>query len=306
MLRGLLIRQGLLIVDVFLAVLILVVGFGMVRRAFETDDAIRVAGPGVSQPGERPSLARTMPERATFESIVETDLFGPAAKTPGATAAEPEEVLSVQETTLPLRLFGTVAAYPTDPLGTAVIENEETRLRDVYYLNQAVSDNVILKEIHHKEVRLMNKASNTLEVLRAEEMPAETAAPPGGFARGGRAASSRSGVASRPNQVMINRSELYNELAQVNPAEFYAQISPQLKKDANGQVIGVTSPNIAKIPLAQKYGFRDGDVIQTINGVTIDSEQRIIEVLTRYQNAPTHYVSILRDGRPQTLVFRVE
>jgi type II secretory pathway component PulC len=83
-------------------------------------------------------------------------------------------------------------------------------------------------------------------------------------------------------------------------------LSPQLKKDENGNVIGITSPNIGKIPLAQKYGFKDGDVIQTINGVTIDSEQRVMEVLSRYQNAPTHYVSILRDGKPQTLVFRVE
>jgi len=318
MLRGLLMRQGLLLADLILALLILAVGFGLVLRAFQTDDvATRLASPSAAAAGaEKPNYVRTMPERSTYNVVAATDLFGPAAKTPGAgaAAADTEKPLEVQETTLPLRLFGTVAAYPTDPLGSAIIENGETKVTDVYYLNQTVLDGVILKEIHHKEVRLLNTKTNVLEVLRVDETSrpavASSSSRPVPFAPGsnrGASGPSRGGTsATRPNQVSINRAELMTELSQLNPAEFYAQLSPQLKKDENGNVIGITSPNIGKIPLAQKYGFKDGDVIQTINGVTIDSEQRVMEVLSRYQNAPTHYVSILRDGKPQTLVFRVE
>ncbi len=314
MLRSLLIRQGLLAVDVFLALLILVVGAAIVQRAFETDDAIaRIAATALSSAAERPNYVRQMPDRSAFESIARTDLFGAAAKTAGAVEVAEEKPLEVQETTLPLRLFGTVTSGPQDPLASAVIENGQTRVTDVYYLNQTVMDEVILKEILHKEVRLLNKKTNTLEVLRVDETSRQVAgggSPGGASVPGGRSVasgSSRSGVrGDRPNQVSINRTELMTELSQLNPTEFYAQLSPQLKRDNNGNVIGITSPNIGKIPLAQKYGFKDGDVIQTINGVTIDSEQRIMEVLARYQNAPTHYVSILRDGKPQTLVFRVE
>lgn len=308
MLRGLVIRQGLILVDLCLAMLILGVAYLAVARVFEEQERLISTGDDTALRTGATNTPRAPRDRTAYDPIIAGRLYGPAGDTPREAPPPPGPSNGdLVETELYLRLLGTAASHPTDPLGTAVIENGTTKRVDTYYIRQAVMENVVLDQIHKGWVVLHNLTTNNREILRAEE--GTPPAQPATTARGPRPPTGRSSTSSRPtspNQVIVRRNELIQELSQVNYAELYGQINPEVAQDESGNVLGLTSKNIGKVPLAQKYGFKDGDIIQMINGQRISSVENAIEVVNRFQTAPTFWVSILRDGRPQMLVFRVE
>ena len=316
--------------DLILALLILVVTYMMVARIFDDSAGAVAVSRSVDLSAEsRGPAVREVADRGAYDRIVQANLYGPAGATrveepePEPVVQEPEERLADN---LPLRLFGTMAAYPTDPLGSAFIENSNSRSLKTYFINQEVMDDIVLQEINRQQVILYNAADNTRLVLAMDRDAPSGAMQTASMNRSDRGRPSPQqpqarqpqrpdrdqGSIRRPpegggrNQVVLDRNELIQEMSQENYAELYSQISPELVSDESGDVVGITSPNIGDIPLARQFGFQEGDVVQQINGVQIDSEARVIEVLNRFQNAPTHWVSVLRNGRPETIVFRLE
>ena len=91
-----------------------------------------------------------------------------------------------------------------------------------------------------------------------------------------------------------------------NYADLVTNVKPELARDANGNVIGVTAPNIGQVPLAQKLGIQDNDVLQTVNNEQIDSEQKILEIVQKYQTATSFRIGIMRDGKPKVITYRLE
>jgi endonuclease YncB( thermonuclease family) len=81
----------------------------------------------------------------------------------------------------------------------------------------------------------------------------------------------------------------------------YQQAQPSWYKDANGNVAGITAQNIASLPFAGVLGFQDGDVLQSINGDIIDSEEKIMQLVDKYKNATSIDVGVLRNGTKQTM-----
>ncbi len=112
--------------------------------------------------------------------------------------------------------------------------------------------------------------------------------------------------AERARRRVVDRREAVRELGSVNTAEVFADASPRLVQDEAGNVRGITSSNIDKIPMARQLGFQQGDVLRMINGVQIDSEQAAIDAIKRFRESPTHWVTIERQGRVQTLVVQLE
>ncbi len=302
MLRGLLIRQALIATDLVLAGLVVVMAYFVMARILG-DDAVTAAPVERVETSTDVGVLRKPAERGDYDGIIAGNLYGPAAD---VTREDPVEEAVVEEqplrpTTLPLKLYGTLALDPEDPLATAVIEDVTTRVKQTYYLNQPVKDGYVLREVHKRRVVLYNESTGALEELAQEDLQVA-------------ASETRSAASARPagrspagaNQVVVNRLDTQRELESMNFAEFYAQVSPQLVRDEAGNVKGITSPNIDKVPLAQRFGFQSGDVVKKINGVQIDSEQRALEVINRFQNSSSHWLTIERNGREQTLVVRVE
>jgi general secretion pathway protein C len=304
MLRGLLIRQALIAADLVLAGLVVVMAYFVMARILE-DDAATAAPVDRVETATDAGVLRKPAERGAYAGIIAGNLYGPAADMKREEPAEEEAVVEEQPlrpTTLPLKLYGTLALDPEDPLATAVIEDVTTRVKQTYYLNQPVKEGYVLREVHKRRVVLYNESTGALEELAQEDLQVAASETRSGAASARPAGRSPAGA----NQVVVNRLDTQRELEAMNFAEFYAQVSPQLVRDEAGNVKGITSPNIDEIPLAQRFGFQSGDIVQKINGVQIDSEQRALEVINRFQNSGSHWLTIERNGREQTLVVRVE
>jgi len=304
MIRSLVIRHTFLVLDAALIVLALATGLLIVLKFVEAP-VLPPAQPAAAAPGEQETL-HTVDARESYDAIVSTfQLFGKAgAFDPGQPPA-PEIVVDKgpepdAPTSAPLRLVGTTA---TGKLASAIIEDtSQPGSAHSYYIGQMVVDKVKLEEVHARYVIVRNNQTgeNKRERLSMDDedapktqtavamaTPAPAAAPVGA---GGK--------------VTIKRAEMMQDL-QTNYQELI-KVKPELSRDANGKVVGLTANNIGHIPIAKKLGLQDGDVLQTVNNEPIDSEAKVMEMISKYQNSNSFRIGLMRNGKPQSLTFKLE
>lgn len=302
MLRGLAIRQAFLLGD-WLIILLMVAGACYAAAHFL---GIPLGQPGaqrddvaVADPGGPGVLAAVKP-RAEYERIVTSGLLGSAGKAAQekpAAAPPPVE----EETKLRLKLCGTSATKPRDLFASAIILNEEKNQTGTFCVGQEVVDKVTLEEVWQRKVILLNKAANRREVLRSEPDTKEGA----GGGAGPATPQPKLTTGAGGNRVTLKKQELVQDLV-ANYTDIATQIKPELYHDAEGKVAGITASNLESIPIAQKLGVKNGDVLQTVNNEVIDSEQKITELVNKYRNSSTFRIGLLRDGKPLVVTYKLE
>lgn len=260
--------------------------------------------------------------REMYDGLVRSGLFGFAGESYGEQPEEgPEGELiqeDIAESELNLKLRGTIALEPGDPFASAFIENMDNQDGVRPYLPGAeVVTDVTLDSIFKREVILLNKrkdppqrerlrmedpeqleqaaATNSPPVPSSPGMPVRRALPETGSAQEGGA---------RMQRTKVDRNAIVNEA--ITNIDTLVKITPKVETDNSGNVVGLTADNISQYPLAQKLGFQDGDVLQTINNERIDSREKLMEIFQRYQSASSFRVGILRNGQPNVLVFDVQ
>lgn len=299
MLPGLAIRQGFLALDLVLCVAVLGVAGLFVRGILE--DLSGSGGGPVGPPLEvADATFYTVAARPEYQGIIDSGIFGKAASAKvDEEVEEPPPTEEEKVTDLQLRLLATTTTGPKDPLASAVIEvSEGARATRTFFINEDVIPNVSLVEVRPREVVLDNRNERTREILPLEEnlLLAQNAGP---------SRITRPAAPSSPNRVTLNRDEFVRDL-QVNYTDLITQVKPRYVKDAEGNVVGITSDDIENVALAQKLNLRNGDVLQTINNERIDSEEKIVEIVNKYRNATSFRLGIQRDGRSQIISYRLE
>ncbi len=106
--------------------------------------------------------------------------------------------------------------------------------------------------------------------------------------------------------IVIDEKALEKEWEDQDPWMLLVMAAPRMAYDANGVVIGVTSGAFSNIPLAARLGLRNGDIIQSVNGYAITSEQAIFDVINALEGERHYTAKLLRNGKPLTLRYRVE
>ena len=313
MVRGLIIRKTFIVVDLALVALVAAV-VGLVAmemtRIIPGPDTVVPDGGNVAEPTAQP--LPQVADRPAYASLKQSGLFGEAGKWDPKSAPPPAPVVvekppepELQDTTLNLRLIGTVALGEHNKFSTAFIENLDTNDRGrAYSIGDQVMDNVTLEGVLAREVFVLNKR---FEPPKRERVKMDEAAPES-------APVAKAPAAAKPptpndsqssDRISLKRDEVVQELYK-NYADLVANLKPQMAKDENGNVIGVTAPNIGQVPMAQKLGFKDNDILQTVNNEQIDSEQKILEMVQKYQTANSFRIGIMRDGKPKIITYRLD
>ncbi len=256
--------------------------------------------------------------RDTYNPIIDSEIFGSsAAGAPKPKKETPKPKPKPKETaptTLPLKLIGTVVSVDDDPFGSAIIENRSGAVaKKTYFVGDEVMDDVFVQTIRRRMVLLDNKRANRLEELMLEEgdskfRPVSRAAGKSrNDARGdlaSRVRASRPAVQGANRIFTFNRQELIDEL-EAKYDDLASKVDVRLVKDANGNVQGVQASNLASTPLAGKFGFQEGDVVQSVNGQKVDSLDRVYDIVEQNRNASTFRVQLLRGGRPQVFTYHL-
>jgi type II secretory pathway component PulC len=248
--------------------------------------------------------------RTEYDAIVNGRLFGAAGTmAPPPPTKEPDLSNVIVPTSAPLKLLATVASYPTDPLATAIIDNPSATTPNkttTYYLGKNVMENLKLLEVHRRRVILLNTAKNQKEELKMDQLGGTMTVAKNAPGPGNKVKPAGAAGGDNPNQVSVDRKAMMEELNKYDYADLMAQLNPTLVEDEKGNITGITSATLTSIPIAKQVGLQDNDVIQAVNGITIDSEQKIGEIAQKVSNSNTIRLSVLRDGKPQMITLKVQ
>lgn len=307
MVKGLLIRQAFFLIDLVLAILLAFVVYKIADRQLERGP---VAPPTVdiSDSSGAPLKVAKVGPLDEYKGIGSSGLFGSAGDT-----SVPDVALTEVNTVPPpptLKLHATAASPdPGDPLSTAIIENSAAptvQKLSTYYHGQPVTDQLYLVEVYPRKVILENRKEKTKSELAMEDATEEKP-------QGTSAAMARNQI-RRPvqlaqntaNTVSLDRNAVAEELASYDYASVVNTLNPEMAEDGNGNVVGITSSNFSSVPLAKEIGLQNGDVVNTVNGIKIDSDQKLMEIFTKFSNANTFRLGVTRNGSPTMLTFKLE
>lgn len=306
MVRGLIIRQLFLVLNLALTGLILFTAGAVVLQLTSPPKAvIDTTDAPAEAPANAANTVKELRERTAYNSIIENGLFGDAGKfkvdaVPEAPVIEQPTDGPVVETKLSLKLWAVTSLSPTSPFASASIEDTSQKNgSQLYHIGSPVAENVILEEIHPRWVMLINNNEKP-PVRERLSMDDEEGVENTDVAAN--ASKSRRGASLPPQEVELDKTAFVQELY-VNYKDLVTKVKPELYRDANGKVAGVTAADISEVPLAKQLGLENGDVLQTVNNEKIDSEQKILEMVQKYQDAGSFRIGIMRGGKQKIITY---
>jgi len=107
------------------------------------------------------------------------------------------------------------------------------------------------------------------------------------------------------NTPYVDVSKINFNETQVKPEELLMKHTPTIARDPSGKPIGLSVPNISQIPYAPALGFRDGDIVSSVNGIPINDFSQVMPLYERLKGTKDLSVQVIRGGKPVTLYFRI-
>ncbi len=215
--------------------------------------------------------------------------------------------IQVPETSLRLALRGIIAPDQPNGEGGAIIA--EAQGNDRYFrVGDAIAGSAVVKEIQSDQVILSR--NNRLETLR---LPRER----GNSGNSGVGTSSPSPVTLSPKvgevegedsrsspERMQKIQEMRQRIAE-NPASLAELIQPQ-PVYRSGKLEGFRlRPNRQAGNLLGDLGLQHSDVVTSVNGISLDSPVKAMEVLRGLQNAQDLQVTVSRQGRTENVTLHL-
>ena len=230
-----------------------------------------------------------------YSIIFERNLFG----TEPIAVPSSGETASVGDSGLELRLLGTAQV---DGRGYAVFEDVSGSRQDVFAVGENVFDGPKLVSVGEGTAEILaGGRKQTLEIATATA-PA-TGEDHGHERKRGAAASAGEGIRQTgANNYLVDRREVEHSVENLNQLSTQMRAVPFIK---DGQTIGFRIFNIRGGSLFEKMGLKNGDVIQKVNGVDLDSPTKALALLEDVQTTEELRVDLLRENSPSTLVYTI-
>ena len=282
-------------------------------------DARLETGPPVQPAAPAPP---TQHPRSAFAALSSSPVFGALSERPGAArpVRAPTPVLAnLQETNLKLRLVGTVSTGPG--IGFAIIENQAARTQKLYEIGDSIVDGAMLHGVYEQLVVLIRNGRQ--EVLKM--LTGAMAVPPGAsagtrvqrsFTRAGRSrASAVGGRNRRVPQATGPVRRINDNLRVIVGDRFQREIGPDLLQTIDsvyteprmvgGQPSGLVLRDLGRGDVLSSLGFQEGDVVISVNGRRVNSQQDLIAMGDTMMSANDIRVQVIRKNLPRHLIFKV-
>ncbi|MEJ6539571.1 MAG: type II secretion system protein GspC [Halioglobus sp.] len=299
------IRQGvLLLVVVWMLLSLTRLLWALVPNAENTN----VAPPTVINPLSA-SSSRAIVAPVDIDRMVAWHLFGEAGATAQAVIEAATEVETdsregiedgARQTNLQLKLRGIVASTE-DGLGYAIIENANQQAIYMVEDKLPVRGNVVLAKVMPRQVVLDNGGTYELLVLfeestfsTAEPMSAQTAAP-----------AVSENIDKRGDDQATRLAQSYRQRLYQNPQSLAEVVNVSAVRE-NGALLGYrVSPGKDQEQFAQ-LGFKMGDVVTSVNGVSLDNPTNTMVLFNDMRSAKEAVFELKRDGQALTLSVNLD
>lgn len=273
-------------------------------------------GPTVKPPAPAPtSVSASRSKDGT--PLVDRNMFCAACLPPAPvepTVTGPIDPNQIVLTQLPLQLIAThVAGKPDDRANFATILNTGTQKQGAYWVGGEIPGAGTVFAIHYKYVDFTNAASGRKErISLLGEVPvapppptavaAAEPAPPAGDGDDLTAAIESGIKKIDDTNYEIDKSLVEKVLANPMAVAKGARVMPSSKNgEPNGFKLYAVRPN----SVYSKLGFTNGDTINAINGMELNSMDRAMEVYAKVRDASSLQVVVTRRGKPVNLNYTI-
>ena len=231
------------------------------------------------------------------QSISSLHLFGESKK---QNQVVKRQATSAPITRLNLTLRGVIASGEAS-LAKAIIADSSGR-ENFYGLGAKIPGGAILEEIHTTHVII--KRNDRLETL---QLPKE--APKGAKSRVTRrnkpAAKSLARMPTDYNKETGTLLREFRDVLKTDPQKLMDLVRARPYRE-NGKLVGYKIRPGKDRKLMGKFGFKSGDVVTSVNGISLDNPINGLEIIKNLTAANAVAVDIKRGGVPQSLSFAVD
>ncbi|MFL5351169.1 type II secretion system protein GspC [Archangium sp.] len=203
--------------------------------------------------------------------------------------------------TLGLRLLGTMMGTHPSATFASVYEGATHRTRSIWMGGDLQGAQVIA--IERTRVLLLN--SGRVEYIG----PTATDAAPQGMDPKATLPPVASGAKPAidvrqlgPQSYEVSRNDLDKALANPNELMMQARVVPSFR---DGKPQGFKMFSIRPDSLYSRIGLQNGDVLQRINGLSLDSVERGLEAYQKMRESPRLELEVERNGQPMRLTYSV-
>lgn len=228
------------------------------------------------------------PPLNSFDIIVDRNMFGSVDKaSPDAEmrAIKPEEIETLEPTSLKIALLGTVTG--SEENACAVIEETGRKTQGLYRTGDTVQNAVIKRILRGKIVLRVGEKD---EILAMEEAEASKGVSDGA-----------SLPAHREDIITVGRTDVQESLKNINQLLTQARIRPHLK---DGKPDGFALSYIKENSFFTKLGLRRGDIVKSINGKPINTPEDAFAFYKALESGDPLSMEINRGGQPKTINYR--
>ncbi len=268
-----------------------------------------------AQDGESGTILDYRTETLTeidIQQILDRNIFNSQGKFPEEDTQDEEGGPGIVESTLPLRLVGTISGG-NPYIGIAIIENKEKNVVNSFMVTENImeSQNAILDEIYPQRIILTHNGRKEFIKLDIKNVVRISRKAKKG---GGRSLASSSdsndyyvedGFERKGSQVRLTQSYKADLLgAQLQKVLKDAKADPRTGPD--GRVNGWTMKNIKPDSIYQKMGIKEGDVVTEVNGYSLNDGPKAVKVLRSLQKEEKFKIRVERGGSSFDIDMGVE
>lgn len=274
---------------------------------------------------EIPSLSKAMPAKragagggkanSNYQVIVDRNYFLSAmslpveaiANGPAIDEGSGKDLLAGDgvESSLRAALVGTIVADPAE-WSMAMITDQTASETGVFRVGDRLMDEADVVAILTQRVIIMH--NGVKEYLELQEEAGKKVATGPKPRTSTHTASKDSEVGAGIKKTgedtwSIERGEIEKTLSNLNSIAMQARIVPSFK---NGEANGFKLFAIRPGSLYSKIGIQNGDIIHKINGFSMSSPDKALEVYQKLKNARSIEVELTRRGQNKGLTYNIE
>jgi len=249
--------------------------------AFDPGSAVGEEKPSDTEPAKADVTAPT-----DYEAILQSNLFAGADNAADSRRSQALDSMPSAEE-LGLRLVGAIAGGPA--ISRANIQDVKAKTTGVYRIGDTVASATI-EAIQQDAVVLRQEGRQLILRLHAGTAGAETQPAAPADPKNEEKAPAQGKQATLPPVKADYVAEVFRK----------ATIEPYVKND---KTEGLRITGLDKIPMAEMFGLRNGDIIRSVNGQQLTSKQKAFQVLMKARTQSKVDIELLRNGKSKDLSF---
>jgi general secretion pathway protein C len=259
-------------------------------------------------PRPKKALNDNMLSRGAYNTLISRNIFSAEGVIPDALIAKGQDPNKIEETApipsqLPLTLVGTlVHSNPDKSIAAIEVKGKNQTLS--YTPKRNIENMATLLKVERQKIIIRNLNSNALEFIEMKpfgnQKVAFGAAPIVPAASGGGDVKS-----AGDNKFTIKRADLQKYLNDLSSILMQARAVPARDK-VTGEVIGYRIVDFQPNSIFSQLGIQRMDLIKGVNGETVDTPQKAMELFNMFKNSNEIKMTVDRGGRTETLQYNIQ